>query len=60
MVGDKYIVIKDIPKGHECIAKVGDVLIEKEWERCPALMKEDKAVCDPDSFYGKEYCKLII
>ena len=60
----KYEVIKDIPKGFESGAKVGDILTVNLWgnvnDRSLTLMNADKkAVCDLDSFYGVNHCKKI-
>ena len=55
----KYEVIKDIPKGFESGANVGDILTVKLWGSVPTLMKGKKAVCDLDSFYGIHHCKKI-
>ncbi|MFT0803252.1 hypothetical protein VSK91_19625 [Bacillus swezeyi] len=55
----KYRVIKDIAEGWETGAAVGDVLTVKPWQGELTLMKDDKAVCDTDSEYAKDYCEEI-
>ncbi|TWL15849.1 hypothetical protein CHCC19466_1307 [Bacillus licheniformis] len=52
-------MIKDIPEGWETGATSGDVLTVKPWEGELTLMKGDKAVCDTDSEYAKDYCEEI-
>lgn len=55
----KYKVIKDIKKGWETGAKVGDILTVQYWNSDLTLMLGDKAVCDIDSECTKDNCELI-
>lgn len=55
----RYEVIKDIPDGWETTAKVGDILTVERWEGENALFKGKKAICDEDSPYANEHCRLI-
>ncbi|UZD72399.1 hypothetical protein [Bacillus siamensis] len=55
----RYRVVVDIPEGWEAGAAIGDVLSLKSWKGVLTLMKGDKAVCDADSKYAKDYCKEI-
>lgn len=58
-MSDQYVVIKEIPDGWETTAKVKDILTVANWNRDLTLMKGNKAVCDIDSEYGRDYCELI-
>jgi hypothetical protein len=53
---DRYVVIKDIPKGWDTGALEGDILTAEQWAGELTLMKDGEPVCDLDSEYGRDYC----
>jgi hypothetical protein len=59
-VGDKFVVVKNMPKGWEQGAEKDDILTVKLWGGFPCLVdKHGLPVCDYNSPLHRDYCKAL-